>query len=418
MPNKRHARRTHRDAARLAQAGNHGPALAIFALTAAEYRAWLTIHPDDTGVIADLADLLALTARSDAATGSHTAAEAALAESLDLLTGLDTPPHLLTALQLDLAEAHLRCGRLISAVTLADSAIRSFDDNTRPTDAAFIDLACALARNARILAVAADPDLAVGAADQAARMLMAGPGPGLDGAEARTRLRSVLALAVGLHTGAGRHRLAAAAADRLARHFPDEGTSDPAPAALTLRAALHTAGRLGVYADAPLIERLCPDPAAPDAPPAVSARCDPALAAITLHATAGAVASLRFSHAGLSWRLATEVHYLLDAADRQGERGLRLNFRDHGPVWLAMLLDLTDAVGPTGPLAEDLAVVLDDLVARLVSRHAADDRNGLIARARQYIATHPPGHGLVPAATIAALRLFKDGPAHTASSRH
>ncbi|WP_026931625.1 hypothetical protein [Glycomyces tenuis] len=393
MPNKRHARKTHRDAARLASAGNHQTALTGYHRAAAEYRDHLRTRSDDESARTELAELLAQVAASENALKQPGRAAVALTERLRHLRELDRPRTELAEVELDLAEAHLRAGHLLTAATAADSAVRSYDrrDAVDPSGPTFWALAAALARNARILHHAADPDLAVGAADQAARMILAIPGQG-DEAARRDYLRDVLGLAVELHAAAGRDAYARSAARLLAEHFPGADPAAPHRSAappLTLRAALVAAGRLGVFADANLIDRLCPDPVAHDAPPAISARCDPGLAPVALHAVGGAVEALRVSHPALAWRMATEIHYLLAAADREGERNLRLNFRDHGPVWLAMLLALTDAVRRQRDLAADLAGVLADLVERLRSRHAAE--GALVASAAKFIELHHPG---------------------------
>ncbi|WP_026925150.1 hypothetical protein [Glycomyces arizonensis] len=390
MPNKRHARKTHRDAARLASAGNHRTALTGYHRAAAEYRAHLKTHGGDDAARGELAELLEHIADAEHALGDHARGAAALTERLVHLRELDRPRTLIAVAELDLAEAHLRAGHLLSAAVRGDDAVRSYDrrDAADPASSEFGHLAAALARNARILHRTADPDLAVGAADQAARMILAMP----DEIEDTARLdylRDVLGLAVELHTAAGRAAYARSAASLLAKHFPDAG---PAAAVggppLTLRAALTAAGRLGAFADANLIDRLCPDPVAHDAPPAVSARCDPGLAPVALHAVAVAVDDLRSSHPALAWRMATEIHYLLSAADREGERNLRLNFRDHGPVWLGMLMALTDAVARRPNLAADLAGVLAELLERLRSRHAAD--GVLVAAAMKFIEVYGP----------------------------
>lgn len=393
MPNKRHARKTHRDAARLASAGDHRSALTAYHRAAAEYRGHLHARPDDAAARTDLADLLAQVADSENATKQPGRAAAALTERLHHLRELDLPQTVLADVELDLAETRLRAGHLLTAATAADSAVRFYDrqDATDPSGPLFWALATALARNARILHHTADPDLAVGAADQAARMILAVPDRG-DEAARQDYLRDVLGLAVELHAAAGRNAYARSAARLLAECFPGTDTAAPPPnptPPLTLRAALAAAARLGVFADANLIDRLCPDPVAHGAPPAISARCDPGLAPVALHAVSGAVEALRSSHPALAWRMATEIHYLLTTADRDGERNLRLNFRDHGPVWLAMLMALTDMVRRRRELAADLAGVLADLLGRLRSRRAADV--ALIAPAERFIELHHPG---------------------------
>ncbi|MCH7230305.1 hypothetical protein L0U85_05460 [Glycomyces sp. L485] len=390
MPNKRHARKMYRDAARQASAGNHRTALTGLARAAAEYRAHLDGRGDDAAARTELADLLALIAASHTDLAAPARAADALTERLGHLRELDAPRRLLAEVELDLAEARLAAGHLLSAATCADNAVRSYDrrDTLAPDSAGFAELAAALARNARILHHASDPDLAVGAADQAARMLLAIPGVGAD-ARRLEYLRGVLGLAVELHSAAGRAAYARSAARLFGTYFPG---ADPAAEAgsgaegLTLRAALVAAGRLGVFTDANLVDRLCPDPASHAAPPAISARCDPGLAPVALHAVGPAVESLRGSHAPVAWRMATEIHYLLTAADRQGERNLRLNFRDHGPVWLGMLMALTDTAARRSELASDLARVLADLLERLRSRHAAE--GPLVGAAVRFIEAH------------------------------
>ncbi|GAB3651513.1 hypothetical protein [Glycomyces tarimensis] len=390
MPNKRHARKMFRDAQRLASAGDHRTALTGYHRAAHEYRSSLATRDDDTART-ELAETLGHIAHANTRLSSHDHAATALAERLHHLTELARPRPELTEAELDLAEAHLRAGHLLSAATRGDNAVRPYDrrDAADPTQPAFAHLAAALARNARILHHAADPDLAVGAADQAARMLLATPGIDTD-PERLAYLREVLGLAVELHTAAGRAPFARSAARLLAKFFPEAAPPGPAggDAPLTLRAALVAAGRLGAFTDANLIDRLCPDPVSHAAPPAISARCDPGLAPVALHAVVGAVEALGSSHSAVAWRMATEIHYLLAAADKQGERNLRLNFRDHGPVWLAMLLSLTDTAAHRPDLAADLARVLAQLLERLRSRHAAE--GPLVSAATRFIAAHRP----------------------------
>ncbi|GAB3232610.1 hypothetical protein GCM10027447_28440 [Glycomyces halotolerans] len=390
MPNKRHARKLHRDAARQASAGHFRTALTVYGRAADEYRDHLATRPDDHTARTEFADLLAAIADAHLALDDAARAVAALTERRAQLIEAGAPRSQISAVELDLAEANLRAGRLLTAATGADNAIRAYDrrDAIDPTGPGFAELAVALARNARILHRAADPDLAVGAADQAARMLLAIPDLEND-AERMGHLRRTLALAVELHSAAGRSAHAAGAARLLAAHFPGVDPTPPSSERpLTLRSALTASRRLGVFADPGLVDRLCPDAGAHDAPPAISARCDPGLAPVALHAVHGAVEALRVSHAPVAWRMATEIHYLLTAADRQGERNLRLNFRDHGPVWLGMLLCLTDTAARTEPLGADLAQVLAELLERLRSRHAADGHGPLAASATKFIARY------------------------------
>jgi len=396
MPNRRHARRTHRDAAKLAAAGNHQGALAVYAHAEAEFRGCLAVHPEDRGTRGDYAELLADLAASHTAVGEIAEAYAAQRERVAVTAGLQAGPVEQAAARLDLSEAAAGAGRLMTAATEADAALGLLDDvdPADPGSPGFTTLADAIARAARVYARAADPDLAVGAADQAARMLIAArhadpggfgaQGVGLDATAGL--LRDSLRLAAALHAAAGRAAHAQIAADLLARHFP--GTVPPtAPIPLTLRAALETAMRMGAFLDPRLIERLCPDPAGHDAPATISARCDPGLAAVALHAAEPAVDVLAASHPNLAWRIATEVHYLLTAADRLGERNLRLNFRDHGPAWLAMLMALT-ATGKQGPILGDLAAALAELCVRLRTRHAAGDHDPLVIAAHRFVAAH------------------------------
>ncbi|WP_158299879.1 hypothetical protein [Glycomyces paridis] len=381
MPNRRHARRTHRDAARLAAAGNHRGALAVFAGAVAEYRGCLAVHPDDRGARIDFADLLADRATSHTALGELAEAYAAQRERLELTEGLDTDRTERAAARLDLAEAAARTGRILTAAVEADAGLGLLDD-TDPTDPAapgFGALAAALARAARIYYRAADPDLAVGAADQAARMLMASGG-------ADDLLRDSLRLAVALHTAAGRGAHARGAAALLAERHPGAEPLAP-PQAPSLRAALEAAIGMGAFADRGLVDRLCPDPAGRDAPVTPGARCDLAFAAVALHGAEPAVTALAAVHPDLAWRIATEVHYLLCAADRGTERNLHLNFRDHGPAWLAMLMALA-RTGRRGPLAADLADSLTDLCERLHTRHAAADHEPLMRAAGRFIDAH------------------------------
>lgn len=380
MPSKRGARKAARDGTRLAGIGDYAAALAAFDHAAAEYREHLTYRTDPDAQ-RDLVDLLEKTAASRAAAGDRPGAAAALAERLRHLTDLGEPARDLAAAGLDLADAHLSAGHLLSAATVADDAVRAHDHSRtaeqREHDA-FAEVACALARNARILAAAGDPDLAVGAADQSARMLLS-----LNEAteSQRQHLRSALTLACRLHAAAGRQSLAAGAGRLLARHFGETGPAETEQARpLSLRGALEAASRLGTFGDTSLIDRLCPDPASHAAPPAISARCDPGLAAVALHAVAGAVELLQSSHAPVAWRLATEIHYLLTAADRQGERNLRLNFRDHGPTWLGMMLCLTGTAARSPALGADLAGVLEQLLERLRLRHASGGHDQAVAQ--------------------------------------
>ncbi len=391
MPSKRHARRMHRDAARLASTGNHRTALAGYRRAAAEYRAYLQTRTGDHTARTELVDLLADVSTAEQALNEHARSAAALTERLDHLRELDRPRAQIAAAELDVAETHLQSGHLLTAATRADSAVRSHSrrDAADPHTAAFWDLATALARNARILHRTADPDLAVGAADQAVRMLLAAPDRDRD-PRGRDYLRDALGLAVELHTAAGRTAYARTAARLFESRFPEAGPAAAAAAAppLTLRAALTAAGRLGVFTEANLIDRLCPDPVAPDAPPAVTARCDPGLAPIALHAIGPAVVDLRTSHPSLAWRMATEIHYLLTAADREGERNLRSNFRDHGPVWLGMLMALTEGVARRPNLAADLSAVVTDLLGRMRSRYAGE--GPLVEAAQRFVNAHRP----------------------------
>jgi hypothetical protein len=401
MPNRRHARRTHRDAVKLAAAGNHQGALAIYAHAEGEFRGCLAVHPEDRGTRSDFAELLADLAASHAAVGEVAEAYAAQRERVSITAGLDAGQVERAAARLDLAEAAVGAGRLLTAATEADAALGLLDDvdPADPGSPGFTTLADAIARAARVFARAADPDLAVGAADQAARMLIAArqaapggfgaDGIGLDGTA--VLLRDSLRLAAALHAGAGRAGHARGAADLLSRHFP--GVAPPsAPIPLTLRAALETAMRMGAFFDPGLVERLCPDPAGRDAPVTVSARCDPGLAAVALHTVEPAVDALAPTHPNLAWRIASEVHYLLTAADRLGERNLHLNFRDHGPAWLAMLMALT-ATGKQGPILNDLAAALAELCDRLRTRHAAADHEPLVVAATRFIQVHGDGRG-------------------------
>jgi tetratricopeptide (TPR) repeat protein len=388
MPNKRHARKTHREAARSASAGDHRRALTGYRHAAAEYRAYLRFRFDDAPAHTELADLLGHIADAESALGRHARAATALAERLTCLRELDHSRSLLNDTELDLAEAHLRAGHLLSAATAADGATRSYDrrDAADPASPVFAEMAAALARNARVLRRAADPDLAVGAADQAARMLLALPASAED-EQRRSHLRAALELAVELHTAAGRDAHARTAARLFAEHFPGSAPAGARGAPpLTLRAALTAAARLGVFTDANLIDRLCPDPAAHDAPASIASRCDPGLAPVALHAIGGAVEALHGSHSAVAWRMATEIHYLLAAADRAGERNLRLNFRDHGPVWLGMLMALTGAAERRPDLAADLAGIVSGLLERLRSRHAAE--GPLAEEAAAFVAAH------------------------------
>ena len=383
MPNRRHARRTHRDAAKLAAADNHQGALAVYASAAAEYRSCLAVHPGDTAARTDLAELLADRAASHTAIGELTEAYAAQHERITIIATLQTVPREHASARLDHAEAAARIGRYLTAATEADAAV-SLLDETDPTDPhgpGFAELATALARTARVFHRAADPDLAVGAADQAARMLIAADIGG-------ELLRDSLRLAAALHAAAGRTDLARSATELLAKRFPGtEPITTNAP--LTLRAALQTAVRMGAFADPALIDRLCPDPAGRTAAPTISSRCDLGLAAVALHASEAAVDLFTRArpHPGLAWRIATEVHYLLTAADRQAERNLHLNFRDHGPAWLATLLALT-TTGERGPITTDLATALADLCERLHTRHAAADHEPLIIAATRFVKAH------------------------------
>ncbi|MCC3763234.1 hypothetical protein K3N28_09140 [Glycomyces sp. TRM65418] len=373
MPNRRHARRTHRDAAKLAAAGNHQGALAVYAHAEGEFRGCLAVHPEDRATRSDFAELLADLAASHTAVGELVEAYAAQRERVAIATGLEVGSVERAAVRLDLAEAAVRAGRYLTAATEADAALSLLDDVDagHPGSPGFLTLADAIARAARVFYRAADPDLAVGAADQAARMLIAaGPVPaGATPNGTVELLRDSLRLAAALHAAAGRTRLARGASDLLAKHCPGAGPVT-APAPLTLRGALETAARMGAFLDTGLIERLCPDPAGRAAPPTVSARCDLGFAAVALHAAEPAVDALAATHPNLAWRIATEVHYLLIAADRQGERNLHLNFRDHGPAWLAMLMALA-GTGKQGPIMHDLATALAELCERLQTRHAA-----------------------------------------------
>lgn len=421
MPNRRHARRTHRDAAKLATAGNHQGALAVYASAAAEYRGCLAVHPGDAATRADFAELLADRARSHTAVGEAGEAYAAQRERVAIVTALETDPRQRSLARLDLAEAAARVGRYFTAATEADAAVSLLDetDPTDPHSPGFADLAAALARAARLFHRAADPDLAVGAADQAARMLIAVDREG-------ELLRDSLRLAAGLHAAAGRTALARGAADLLAKRFPDvEPVAANAP--LTLRAALQAAVRMGAFADPALIDRLCPDPAGRSAALTISSRCDLGFAAVALHAAEPAVDVFARTrpHPGLAWRIATEVHYLLIAADRQAERNLHLNFRDHGPAWLATLLALT-VTGERGPIMADLATALADLCDRLHTRHAAADHEPLIIAATRFVKAHtdplrgrlaPGRHEALPNQPGASRRNSAPGASARRSSR-
>lgn len=378
MPNRRHARRTHRDAQKLAAAGNHRGALAVYASAAAEYRGCLAVNPADRATRIDFADLLADRAAAHAAIGEIVEAYVAQRERLELTDGIDTDRPGRAAARLDLAEAALHAGRLLSAASEADAGLSLLEDTdpTDPESPGFAALAAALARAARVYYRAADPDLAVGAADQAARMFMA------IGTE-NELLRDCLRLAAALHTAAGRPGHARGAAGLLAARFPEAEPLAP-PTALTFRAALDAAAHLGLFRDRALIDRLCPDPAGRAAPVTVSSRCDLAFAAVALHAAEPAVTALARVHPNLAWRIATEVHYLLSAADRGAERNLHLNFRDHGPAWLAMLMALTET-GKQGPILTDLATALADLCERVHTRHAVGEHEPLMVAANRFV---------------------------------
>jgi tetratricopeptide (TPR) repeat protein len=381
MPNRRFARRTHREAARLAAAGDHPAAQAAFAAAAAEYRDRLAAHPGDRGSREDFAELLAAAAQSHAATGDYARAYAAERERDRVAEQLGTAGVLRARQRLDLAEAAVRAGRLLTGAVQADAALNALDD-TDPGDPGapgFADMAAALARAARVFGRAADPDLAAGAADQAARMLLAA-------GRQDVLLRDSLRLAAALHAASGRAAHARGARDLLGKYFP-EAEPLTAPTLLTLRGALQTATGMGAFGDATLIGRLCPDPAGRDAPPTVAARCDLGLAAVALHAAEPAVDALVRSNPGIAWRIATEVHYLLSAAERNGERNLHVNFRDHGPVWVRMLMALTED-GKRGPLMADLAGILAGLCDRLHTRHAAPEHEPLMRAAAVFIDAH------------------------------
>ncbi|MEU6860042.1 hypothetical protein AB0B28_14360 [Glycomyces sp. NPDC046736] len=383
MPNRRHARRTHRDAAKLAAADNHQGALAVYAAAAAEYRGCLAVHPDDHLARTDYTAMLAERGASHTRLGEHAAAFTAHIERVHVAGPLDLTPADRADIHLDLADTATRAGRLLTAATETDTALSLLDD-TDPHDPAspgFAHLATALARAARVYARAADPDLAVGAADQAARMLIATGGHD-------ALLRDCLRLAAGLHHAAGRTGPARGAAGLLAERFPGTEPLTGAPA-LTFRSALDAAQSMGLFPDTALIARLCPDPADRGAAATAAARCDLGFAAVALHAASQTVDTLAPMHPGLAWRIATEVHYLLHAADRQAERNLHLNFRDHGPSWLAMLMALT-TTGKTGPIMDDLATALADLRERLHSRHAAAGHAPLVAAADRFIDLHTP----------------------------
>jgi tetratricopeptide (TPR) repeat protein len=381
MPNRRFARRTHREAARLAAAGDHPAALAAFAAAAVEYRDRLEAHPGDRASREDFADLLAARARSFAAVGDYAQAYAAERERDRVADELGGDGAERAGRRLDLAEAAVRAGRLLTAAVQADAALGALDD-VDPADPAgpgFADLAAALARAARVFGRAADPDLAVGAADQAARMLLAA-------GRQDVLLRDSLRLAAALHAAAGRGGHARGARELLGKYFP-EAEPLSAPSLVTLRGALEAAAGRGALGDAGLIGRLCPDPAGRGAPPTVAARCDLGLAAVALHAAEPAVDALVGSSPGAAWRIATEVHYLLSAADRHGERNLHLNFRDHGPVWVRMLMALTGD-GKGGPLMADLAGVLAGLCERLHTRHAGPEHEPLMRAAAAFVGAH------------------------------
>ncbi|SDK85319.1 hypothetical protein SAMN05216298_1670 [Glycomyces sambucus] len=384
MPNRRFARRTHREAARLVAAGDHPAAQAAFAAAAIEYRDRLAGHPGDRSSREDFADLLAARAAAHTAVGDYPHAYAAERERAEVAGPLGLAGPARARQRLDLAEAAVRAGRLLTAAVQADSALNALDDTdpADPAGAGFADLAAALARAARVFGRAADPDLAVGAADQAARMLLAA-------GRQDELLRDSLRLAAALHAASGRGAHARGAKDLLGKYFPD-AEALTAPNLVTLRGALQTAAGMGAFADASLIRRLCPDPAGRDAPPTVSSRCDLGLAAVALHAAEPAVEALARTSPGAAWRIASEVHYLLAAADRHGERNLHVNFRDHGPVWVAMLMALA-VDGKRGPLMADLALVLSGLCDRLHTRHAAPEYEPLIRAAQRFIAMHRDG---------------------------
>jgi tetratricopeptide (TPR) repeat protein len=392
MPNRRHARRTHRDAAKLAAAGNHQGALAVYAHAEGEFRGCLAVHPEDRATRSDFAELLADLAASHAAVGELVGAYAAQRERVAITTSLEAGPGERAAARLDLSEAAVRAGRLLTAATEADAALSLLDDidPADPASPGFLALADAIARSALVFYRAADPDLAVGAADQAARMLIAAAAPAGSAPNGTAGLlRDTLRLAGALHTAAGRTAHARGANDLLAKHCPGAEPAT-APAPLTLRGALETAARMGAFLDIGLIDRLCPDPGGRAAPPTVSDRCDLGLAAVALHAAEPAVDALAPTHPNLAWRIATEVHYLLTAADRQGERNLHLNFRDHGPAWLAMLMSLT-GTGQQGPIMHDLAATLGDLCERLQTRHAAARHEQRFIAATRFVAAHRDG---------------------------
>src|SRR5690606_33328100 len=148
MPNKRHARKTHREAARSASAGDHRSALTGYRHAAAEYRAYLRFRFDDDPARTELADLLGHIAEAESALGRHAGAAAALTERLACLRELDHSRSQLNGAELDLAEAHLRAGHLLSAAAAADGATRSYDrrDAADPASPVFAEMAAALAR--------------------------------------------------------------------------------------------------------------------------------------------------------------------------------------------------------------------------------------------------------------------------------
>jgi hypothetical protein len=378
MANKRHARKTYRHARRLAETGDHRGALPGYVHAAAALRDHLDSHADDEA-LTELTDLLQHAARTYTALADHANAAACLDERLQYLRHLEAPPHTVAATELDLAEAHLRAGHLLTAATRADDAIRSFNQHTAndPEHARFTDLTTALARNARILRHSAD---------QAVRMLLARPAIRDDPARL-TLLRDTLTIAVELHTLAGRSAHARTARQLHTKWFPviDLQPFGDTPAPLTLRTALAVAEQSGLFNDADLTRQLCSDPGAYGAPASISSRCDPVFASVALHELTGAVEALAGVRPRVAWRLATELHYLLWAADQRGETNLRLNFRDHGPVWVAMLLAVAPAAERSTALADDLADTLAALVERLRSRHAASRRDPVVLAATRYV---------------------------------
>lgn len=315
------------------------------------------------------------------------------------------------------ATAYGLAGAGASAMVDAQSAVvhhrvHAPDD---PDDPAQLALARALAVNSDVLAAYGDPDLAVGSADRAVRLVLrqlpdwrGTP----DAAEHAAHLRQALTVAVTVHTAHGRADLAAQARTVAQRLGPDrrpaatvlagrQRSARPPALRVTVASALRAAQLLGR-----------PEPRVGDRAvvrPAVDVELvvplDRVLMSIGAGATsADAAARLGRSLAGLAAdllpgdpragiRLGLEAHVLLAGASRLESTALRHQLPAYGPGWARILLACSrraeadrdpalalDLAAWAGGVAEQLfPATLVDQEAREVAIAVLDHHGRLLA---------------------------------------